>query len=91
VQRKQLGEIEGQLGLRGGGGSGIAANTSVELIDDKGNVLQRVQSTEQGNYRFKNVAAGKYRVRAVKDGWAPQEAPVTAAPAAPPAKANLSF
>jgi squalene-hopene/tetraprenyl-beta-curcumene cyclase len=89
VQKKQLGEIEGQLSLSGG--DGLAANTAVELVDDKGNVLQRVQSTSQGNFRFKNVEAGKYRVRAAKKGWAPQEAPVTAAPAAPAAKANLHF
>jgi squalene-hopene/tetraprenyl-beta-curcumene cyclase len=89
VQKKQLGEIEGQLSLPGG--IGVAANTSVELVDDTGNVLQRVQSTEQGNYRFKNVAAGKYHVRAAKQGWAPQEAPVTASPAAAPSKADLHF
>jgi squalene-hopene/tetraprenyl-beta-curcumene cyclase len=89
VQKKQLGEIEGQLSLRGG--NGVAANTSVELVDDGGNVLQRVQSTEQGNYRFKNVTPGKYHVRAAKKGWAPQEAPVTTAPAAAPSKADLHF
>ena len=50
-----------------------------------------VRSTAQGNYRFKNVDAGKYKVRARKDGWATQEAPVMAAPASTPAKADMRF
>jgi squalene-hopene/tetraprenyl-beta-curcumene cyclase len=88
-QRKRFGEIEGNLAMRGG--PGVSANTTVELVDDKGNVVQSVRSTAQGNYRFKSVAAGKYHVRASKDGWAPQEAAVEAKPAAAPAKADMKF
>jgi squalene-hopene/tetraprenyl-beta-curcumene cyclase len=88
-QKKKFAEIEGNLALRGG--AGIAANSVVDLVDDKGAVVQSVRSTAQGNYRFKSVAAGKYHVRARKDGWDAQEAAVEAKPAAAPAKANMSF
>ena len=89
AQRDQYGEVEGKLSIAGG--AGIAANTRVDLVDDKGQVMQSVRSTAQGNYRFKNVDAGKYKVRVTKEGFAPQEASVEAAPAAAPAKANMSF
>jgi len=88
-QKKRFAEIEGNLALRGG--AGIAANTTVELVDKDGQVVQTVRSTAQGNYRFKSVAAGSYRVRATKTGWTSQEAAVDAAPAAAPAKANMEF
>ena len=71
-QKKRFAEIEGNLAMRGG--AGIAANTTVELVDKDGRVVQTVRSTAQGNYRFKSVAAGSYRVRATKEGWAAQEA-----------------
>lgn len=89
AQKKQFGEIAGSLGLAGG--DGVARNSTVDLLDDKGRVVQSVQSTEQGNYRFKNVAGGNYHVRAKKAGWASQEAEVKAAPASAPAKADLAF
>jgi squalene-hopene/tetraprenyl-beta-curcumene cyclase len=88
-QKRKFAEIEGNLALRGG--AGVAANTTVELVNDKGEVVQSVRSTEQGNYRFKSVAAGKYHVRASKAGWDAQEAPVEATPAAAPAKADMKF
>jgi hypothetical protein len=88
-QKKKFAEIEGNLAMRGG--AGIAANTMVDLVDEKGAVVQSVRSTAQGNYRFKSVAAGKYKVRARKDGWDAREASVTAAPAAAPAKADMEF
>jgi len=88
-QRKRFAEVEGQLGLRGG--AGVAANTTVELVDDKGRVVQSVRSTAQGSYRFKSVEGGKYHVRASKDGWQAQEAPVEAKPAAAPAKVDMTF
>ena len=72
-------------------GAGISANTTVELVDKDGRVVQTVKSTAQGNYRFKTVAAGSYRVRAKKEGWAAQEAAVEAAPAAAPTKADMTF
>ena len=73
------------------GGAGISANTTVELVDKDGRVVQTVRSTAQGNYRFKSVAAGSYHVRAKKAGWAAQEAAVEAAPAAAPTKADMTF
>jgi hypothetical protein len=88
-QRKQFGEIEGHMGLAAG--DGVARNTTVDLVDAKGNVVQSVQSTDQGNYRFKNVSGGAYHVRARKAGWSSQEQAVTATPAAAPAKADMAF
>ena len=43
--------------------------------------VQSTVSTEQGNYRFKNVDTGKYKVRVRKDGYDAPEVPVMAAPA----------
>jgi squalene-hopene/tetraprenyl-beta-curcumene cyclase len=89
VQKQKYGEIEGQLSIEGG--AGVSANTVLELVDDKGKVVQRVRSTEQGNYRFKNVAEGTYKVRTRKDGFADEEASVHAAPASAPAKADMKL
>lgn len=87
AQRATYGEIEGQLSIDGAGAS---ANTVVELVDDKGQVVQRASTTEQGNYRFKNVAGGKYKVRTRKDGWKNEEKAVDAAPASAPAKVDMT-
>src|SRR5262249_54291576 len=38
AQRASFGEVEGRLSLQGGGGTGTAANTVVELVDEKGKV-----------------------------------------------------
>lgn len=89
VQKRTLGEVEGNLSMRGGTGS--SANTEVELVDDKGNVVQRARSTAQGNYRFKSIAAGNYKVRARKEGFVAQEAAVSATPMAAPAKVDMAF
>jgi squalene-hopene/tetraprenyl-beta-curcumene cyclase len=88
AQRAQFGEVEGQLNLAGGQAS---ANTTVELVNDKGDVVQRVRSTDQGNYRFKSVSKGAYKVRVTKQGFAAKEAAVEAKPAAPAAKANVEL
>ncbi len=89
VQRETYGEVEGNLKL---GALGIgSSNTFVDLVDDDGKVMQTVRSTEQGNYRFKNITAGKYKVRARKEGYAPREAAIEAAPNAPATKADLSL
>jgi len=88
AQRAKFGEIEGQLNLSSGAAS---ANTTVELVNDKGEVLQRVRSTDQGNYRFKSVSKGAYKVRVTKQGFAAKEAPVEAKPAAPASKANIEL
>jgi len=87
IQRGRFGEVEGQLSITGG--AGTSANTRVDLVDDKGNVVQSVRSTAQGNYRFKNVDAGKYKVRASKEGFSSQEAAVEAAPNTAPVKADM--
>lgn len=89
VQRQRYGEVEGQLSLKAG--KGDSANTLVELVDDEGRVVQSTVTTEQGNYRFKNVDKGKYRVRARKEGFRDLEQGVTAEPAAPAAKAVMTW
>lgn len=89
VQRESYGEVEGALKL---GKLGIgSANTRVELVDFDGNVVQAVTSTEQGNYRFKNVKPGKYKVRAQKKGFESLEAPVAAEAKAPATKADMTW
>jgi squalene-hopene/tetraprenyl-beta-curcumene cyclase len=87
VQKQHFAEVQGQLSMSGG--AGVAANTELELLDDKGNVVQRARTTEQGRYLFKNVNGGNYRVRTKKAGWKDQEAPVEAKPAAAPATADF--
>jgi hypothetical protein len=89
VQRETYGEIEGNLKL---GALGIgSSNTFVDLVDDDGKVLQTTRSTEQGNYRFKNITPGKYKVRARKEGYEAREAPVSASANAPAQKADMSW
>lgn len=86
--RRQFAEVAGKLDLsRDGSG---AANAMVDLVDDRGRVVQSVQSNEAGQYRFKNVDKGAYKVRARKDGFAAKEAEVQAAPGAV-APASLSL
>lgn len=75
AQKENFAEVRGRLNLGGGRG---AANTKVDLVDDDGRVVQSTVSTEAGEYRFKNVDQGKYKVRVQKDGYAPQAAPVEA-------------
>jgi hypothetical protein len=88
VQRQHFGEVEGQISLRGGAGS---ANTLVELVDEKGRTVQATRTTEQGNYRFKTIDKGQYKVRVRKEGFDNLEQPVQAAPATAPAKASMSW
>ncbi len=88
AQQRNFAEVEGQVSLRGGASS---ANTLVELVDDKGRVVQSTRTTEQGNYRFKTVDRGQYRVRVKKSGFDDLEQSVHAAPAAPAAKASMSW
>lgn len=71
--------------MKGGAGS---SNTVVELVDDGGRVVQTTRSTEQGNYRFKNVDQGKYKVRVKKEGFSEREMTVETKAAAAPAHAN---
>jgi squalene-hopene/tetraprenyl-beta-curcumene cyclase len=89
VQRQSYGEVEGNLAL---GALGIgSSNTMVDLVDEDGNVLQTVRSTEQGNYRFKSIKPGNYKVRARKEGYAPREAPAPVSAGADATKANMSW
>ena len=48
--------------------------------DERGDVVQKTVTTEEGQYRFKDVDAGKYKVRVHKQGFKPQDAPAAAAP-----------
>jgi squalene-hopene/tetraprenyl-beta-curcumene cyclase len=89
VQRQKYGEIEGQLSLAGG--QAQSANTLMELVDEDGRVVQSTVTTEQGNYRFKNVDKGQYRVRARKDGFRDLEQEVSSQPAAPASKASMTW
>lgn len=90
--RANYGEIEGQLSMEAGAAAaGTSANTEVELVDEQGNVVQRTRSTEQGNFRFKTVAKGNYKVRMSKKGFGKEELDVQAAPATKPAKADLTL
>ena len=68
-----------------------SANTLVELVDNAGRVVQSTHTTDQGNYRFKTVNRGKYRVRVRKDGFDELGTSVEAAPAAAPAKASMAY
>ncbi len=101
--RQSFGEVSGQLTFapgsaaagsspagRAGGGAAAAANAEVELLDEEGRVVQRVMSNADGQYRFKAVDKGEYRVRVKKEGFSAREAPVQAAPSAD-SKASLSL
>ena len=88
AQRAQFGEIEGQLSMDG---AGTASNTMVELVDKDGKVLQRAHSTDEGNYRFKSVSKGDYRIRVSKKGFSAMDTAVTSTPSAPAAKADIKL
>jgi len=79
AQRASFGEVAGQLRFDG---DAPAANTEVELVDDRGNVVQRAQTTHSGQYRFRNLEGGRrYSVRVNRAGFRPAaSAPVNAAP-----------
>ncbi len=88
-QRASFGEIDGQLSLDGGARG--SANTVLELVDDRGQVVQTTRTTEQGNYRFKNVVEGKYRVRTKKAGFRQLESTVEAAAGAGSVSSNMGW
>jgi squalene-hopene/tetraprenyl-beta-curcumene cyclase len=77
-QFAQYGEVGGGLSLADGQ---MASNATVELVDEKGRVVQQTRSNEAGQYRFKSVDKGNYRVRGRKEGFKDMEAPVSSAPA----------
>lgn len=74
AQKAQYAEVQGSLSVRGGG----AANTKVDLVDDSGRVVQSTVTTEDGNWRFKNVDQGKYKVRVRKEGFKDMEQEIAA-------------
>jgi hypothetical protein len=76
AQREAFAEVAGNL--QGADGTS-AANAVVELVDERGAVVQRTSSTEQGNYRFRNVDQGNYRVRVRRAGYHAAETRVQAA------------
>jgi squalene-hopene/tetraprenyl-beta-curcumene cyclase len=84
AQHAAFAEVEGSLSVNG---AAPAANAPVELLDEQGRVVQSAVTTNTGNYRFRNVDGGKYKVRVKRQGFKPAEADVHAAPAAPPAAA----
>lgn len=67
AQRANWAELEGALDLPGGD---AAQNAMVELVDEKGQVVQRTVSTREGKFRFKGVKAKDgYQVRVKKEGF----------------------
>lgn len=84
-QKARFAEVAGNLQLA----KEDSANTEVELVDEKGRVVQSTRSTSQGSYRFKNVDRGTYTVRAKKQGFKDLESgklearPSAETPAAP--------
>jgi squalene-hopene/tetraprenyl-beta-curcumene cyclase len=91
AQRANFAEVEGQLSQDAASGAAFSANTTVELVDDNGRVVQRATSTAQGNYRFKAVPKGAYKIRTSKAGFKAAEQSIEAKPGAPAAKADLKL
>lgn len=87
-RQERFAGVQGRIDL---GGEGDAVNTLVELLDGAGNVVSSALTTDQGQYRFDDIDAGKYKVRVRKKGWADKEAEVEAAPAASAAEADISL
>lgn len=77
-QYAQFGEVKGGLAL---GNGQQASNAIVELVDGKGRVVQSTRSNEAGQWRFKSVDKGEYKVRVRKEGFKDAEMPVNSAPA----------
>jgi squalene-hopene/tetraprenyl-beta-curcumene cyclase len=89
AQKAKYAEIQGKLELARDGDK--AANAQVELVDGSGRVVQSVKSNADGQYRFKSVSNGDYKVRFTKSGFAAEEKPVKAAAGAPAASVDSSF
>jgi hypothetical protein len=84
-RRKARWRVAGQLQTHEARG---AANTELELVDRQGNVVARTVTTEQGNYRFRNVDSGNYQVRASRRGFRAVSQAVEARAGAPAAAAR---
>jgi squalene-hopene/tetraprenyl-beta-curcumene cyclase len=87
-RQERFAGVQGRIDL---GGEEDAVNTLVELVDGAGRVVGSAMTTDQGQYRFDDLDAGKYKVRVRKKGWEDKEAEVEAAPAAAAAEANVSL
>lgn len=77
AQDAQFGQVAGTIDFEDDEVEGAA----VELVDERGNVVQRTTTTRSGRYRFRNLREGRYRVRVRREGFRAAEAPVRAAPA----------
>ena len=86
-QFARYGEVAGGLAL---GNGQQASNAVVELVDGKGQVVQATRSNEGGQYRFKSVDKGDYKIRVRKEGFKDAEMPVSSAPATE-AAANVTL
>jgi hypothetical protein len=81
AQAANYANVGGRLAL--GGEEADLANQEVELVDGDGAVVARTRSTANGQYLFKNIDEGKYKVRVKKEGFAAQEMAVDAKAAEP--------
>jgi squalene-hopene/tetraprenyl-beta-curcumene cyclase len=86
AQARQFGQVAGRVDFADEDMEGA----TVELVDERGNVVQSTASTRNGRYRFRNVDRGNYRVRVRRRGLGVREAEVAAEPAAA-SSADLSF
>ncbi len=77
AQHANYAEVGGELKLPN---AEPAANAEVDLVDDKGVVVAHTRSTASGEYRFKNIEAGKYKVQAPKKGYIAPPVAVEAKP-----------
>ena len=73
TQRASYGDVAGRVQFADGV---EAQNAMVELVNEAGEVIGTSRTTKDGNYRFKNLEARKYRVRVRKEGRQVQEAEV---------------
>ena len=89
-QRRGWGDVQGKIAFDDANVEGA----EIELLDERGNVVQRVRSTKSGQYRFKNAKAKKkYKVRVKRKGFRHMEQDVAPAAAAeaPEQKADFSL
>ncbi len=88
-QRRGWGDVAGKIDFAGDDVQGAV----IDLVDEQGNVVQSVNSTKSGSYRFKNAKAKKkYKVRVRRQGFKAVEKEVrTEAAAEAPAAAAADF
>lgn len=74
AQANAFGQIAGAVALD----EDDVEGATIELVDEAGRVLQHTTTTSSGQYRFRNVDAGRYRVRVRRRGFRAEERPVAA-------------